>query len=686
MACNENIIKNMANEVTRNCQTQNINVEPEFVMYLIELLLLNPKYGKLFVKTLDRDALAYFVGECGAMIAKGGTPLNTLKMQFIMRNNYDHLQVLIDRRLEQVETCLSPLLNEILEAEPNMEDTADLKKIFRKISIYIILSSGLGNPAIIMNLKEGMAALESVFAFEELKELLLLPRIERRENIEVLMHLVSGVRLFNRDCKKGGEMIPDLPFDLIDAGKACITSLSNSLIAVMQRVNTLTSAVEDRIVIHEETGEVKVQQHPDMNVSIENFRQIFELLIFNRQYEIYVRRLLADAHTMVEHSKDLLEHYRKVLEELHGVVKYKTAVPVDTVFPLFIRLWRVWRAMQNTMYLVSTANRLLAILNGIQEHNKIPLPLVERMLDGKTIQNDEERMYSMLSLENRIQNSKPSSTNVMDNSSAQNDHFSAIIHRDKNVSFLGFCTMCLNVGALVPSNLKIGLIKHKTRRYGFSSIKMAARFSKDPERYVNETLNFARNNPQIINLLNMEDAVKSVRDVEPLIMTYLPKKKMNDKDVQTEVHPLEEYIEHNYSWDLWEWKRRACQWANIVKCQTKSTQTNYSHMRSEIQCQTTSPRTKELQTMKEVGIGTNMCNFFFWGLRGQIGYGQHLMDLVPKHKPKMPKPHQVLRCKWPCDGSIKSQVSLASSLGSGDPTVVNTNLSGTSSVSVFFNK
>ncbi|KAI5641059.1 hypothetical protein NE865_06715 [Phthorimaea operculella] len=389
MACNENIVKNMANEVTRNCQAQNINVEPEFVMYLIELLLLNPKYGKLFAKTLDRDALAYFVGECGAMIAKGGTPLNTLKMQFIMRNNYDKLQVLIDRRLDQVETCLSPLLDEILDAEPDMEDILDLKKIFRKISIYIILSSGLGNPAIIMNLKEGMASLESVLTFEELKELLLLPRVERRENLDVLVHLVSGVRLFNRDCKKGGDMIPDLPFDLVDAGKACLTSLSNALMAVMQRVNTLTSAVEDRLVIDEDTGKVVVEEPPDMNLSVENYRQIFELLIFNRQYEIYIRRLLADAHTMVEHAKDLVEQYKRVLEELHGVVKYKTAVPVDTVFPLFIRLWKVWRAMQNTMYLVSTANRLMAILNGIQEHNKIPLSIVEKMLAGKTVQNDE---------------------------------------------------------------------------------------------------------------------------------------------------------------------------------------------------------------------------------------------------------------------------------------------------------
>lgn len=47
-----------------------------------------------------------------------------------------------------------------------------------------------------------------------------------------------------------------VPFDLIDASKACLSSLSNSLIAVMRRVNSLTTAIEDMIGIQEETGNI----------------------------------------------------------------------------------------------------------------------------------------------------------------------------------------------------------------------------------------------------------------------------------------------------------------------------------------------------------------------------------------------------------------------------------------------
>lgn len=70
MACNENVVKNMANEITRNCQAHTVTVDPEFVTYLIDLLLLNPKYGKLFTHTINRNNLAYFVDQCVAMIVR----------------------------------------------------------------------------------------------------------------------------------------------------------------------------------------------------------------------------------------------------------------------------------------------------------------------------------------------------------------------------------------------------------------------------------------------------------------------------------------------------------------------------------------------------------------------------------------------------------------------------------------
>lgn len=44
---------------------------------------------------------------------------------------------------------------------------------------------------------------------EDLKVFVALPGFEKMNNLNELVHIVSGVRLFNRDCKKGGDGIPD---------------------------------------------------------------------------------------------------------------------------------------------------------------------------------------------------------------------------------------------------------------------------------------------------------------------------------------------------------------------------------------------------------------------------------------------------------------------------------------------
>lgn len=52
-------------------------------------------------------------------------------------------------------------------------------------------------------------ALESVFQASELAHYVTLPKREKEEQLIELMCLVAGIRLFNRDCQRGGEGIND---------------------------------------------------------------------------------------------------------------------------------------------------------------------------------------------------------------------------------------------------------------------------------------------------------------------------------------------------------------------------------------------------------------------------------------------------------------------------------------------
>lgn len=64
----------------------------------------------------------------------------------------------------------------------------------------------------------------------------------------------------------------------------------------------------------------------------DDFNHVFELLAFNRQYEVFIRKLLNDVEQMLSNGMVYVDRLKVVLEELHAVMKYKAAVPVATVF------------------------------------------------------------------------------------------------------------------------------------------------------------------------------------------------------------------------------------------------------------------------------------------------------------------------------------------------------------------
>lgn len=54
-----------------------------------------------------------------------------------------------------------------------------------------------------------MAALKSIYNLEDLHLFVTIPRVDKINKLHELLQVVSGVRLYNRDCKLGGDTIPD---------------------------------------------------------------------------------------------------------------------------------------------------------------------------------------------------------------------------------------------------------------------------------------------------------------------------------------------------------------------------------------------------------------------------------------------------------------------------------------------
>ena len=74
-----------------------------------------------------------------------------------------------------------------------------------------VLSLKVANDVIELS---ALAALQSVFPQTELGTFMALSKVDKDRQLKELTAIVTGIRLFNRDCGKGGEGIDDCAYKL----------------------------------------------------------------------------------------------------------------------------------------------------------------------------------------------------------------------------------------------------------------------------------------------------------------------------------------------------------------------------------------------------------------------------------------------------------------------------------------
>jgi hypothetical protein len=145
------------------------------------------------------------------------------------------------------------------------------------------------------------------------------------------------------------------------------------------------------------------------------------------------------------------------------------------------------------------------------------------------------------------------------------------------MEYLGFCayTLCEGHGLLMPGNPEIGLCKRNNKCYAFSSSEAAELFMELPKRFDFEfsIVQLARDRLQLIGLLDvfeiMEAAQYRVADMAQL--PEFPVRKC-EIDVQTETHPIPYYHCKDYTWNVWELRRKAIELVIIIRLFSKSTE------------------------------------------------------------------------------------------------------------------
>lgn len=170
----------------------------------MKLLSLDPSWGvteDYVTRQNIQNLIKYVVSKLEDQLAP---QIITLKMQFYFSCNFDVKQKFLQKHRTELLERLKTLEQEIIDVK-QLEEEEDFDVIYKKIVFYVTLASGLGNPLMEGVFKEAKAALMSILDQKELKEFRLLPKFSKMENLSEYTKLVTGIRLFNKDCGKGGD-------------------------------------------------------------------------------------------------------------------------------------------------------------------------------------------------------------------------------------------------------------------------------------------------------------------------------------------------------------------------------------------------------------------------------------------------------------------------------------------------
>ncbi|XP_011702835.1 PREDICTED: UPF0704 protein C6orf165 homolog [Wasmannia auropunctata] len=614
----ENVQKELTKRIINECKARQTSVTKDLASFLLSLYQLNPAYRKENDEENVKEVQAITERLCD----QSRPSLVTLKNQLYFAKHYHDRDETVKRHRLRLHQKTRPLVAEICETN-KLESGKDTEKLYQKILAVITVLSGLGSPTVSSVLREVSVALQSVFQASELAHYVTLPKREKEEQLMELMCLVAGIRLFNRDCQRGGEGIDDLPSILQEALTKTRNSILELLEPLMTKIYKFTAVVENAITRmsidpSDAARGISTEAASDAEEKIE---WAIEMLTASRQQEIYIRKLLSDVERSENAVKNLMERLQARLFKLHDTVRYRTAIPTTQVYPQFIDLADIWMGLQDEVIILSSVNNFLWELQSLSNKtvNIYDQSKLGDIAEGVDILTDAERLErSMGNLITECGECLIYYPNVTKD-------FEKI-----NLEFLGFCawTFATGKGALIPGNPNNGVAKWRGKHYAFKSPDVAAKFGENPDRYVYDALNFVRNHAEYIHLFQLHEEIVAMQSQEELTEKGLRLKIRHDQKVQTDVHILPPYIDKDYTSSVWELKRRALRLANISRCATRSTQTFNSHFRYGVYVQAASLQDKEVQTRRDNCTNTKKLMTFIFGLRGRRDDNQHVVSFL----------------------------------------------------------
>ncbi|KAL9982740.1 hypothetical protein ACROYT_G004830 [Oculina patagonica] len=600
----ESVIKNIIREIAQECANKGQAVSETLVAFMVKAVVLDPDNEFNVDRTLTKDDVQKLIMLCVDRLLDSQSPsLDTVKMQVYFDMNYTSRADFLEEHRRVLDQRLQPVVREITDSRARTRD--ELEGLYRRIVSCVLLRSGLGSPTDIAVVREATAALQSVFPQTELGTFMSLTKRDKERQLNELTLIVTGIRLFNRECGKGGEGIDDLPAILSEAVPATTQNVQTEIKNTTKLAFTYTALVEDIV------NNKKSLEGLSLNM-------IKEALINSRQHEAFLSILLNDVIGCAQQVEALESQFAARMEALKNTVQSKTAVPTAQVYPQFITLAHLWTGFQDEMVLLSVLSNILASLEPFTKIHKevFTEDVLQPYTDGLVIRKDDQRLADTSSDDDRINGKE------IDNPKIELLFHETTKNFDKlPIQYRGFCGWSLVVydRLLVPSNPANGVLRYKDNYYAFSHKQAAYEFANAPDSYINGVAEAAKKSPELIQLLELHTQFASItpyaQGKEPGRMIEAPVTKC-DSGTQTDTHFMESNIVKSYEWNEWELRRKALKLANLRTRLTHSVQTNLSNFRRDNDSQVYLPKDADTQTKRESSTNVPKPSTFVAGLRG----------------------------------------------------------------------
>jgi len=639
-----------------------LDVKPALAAFVARTVVLEaPEEFPPDQQLTERDVVA-LVKRCVARLAEADSPqMETLRMQVEFESVFKATEEHLAAKAAEVAGRIAALKNAVVSIEANGGSEFELiNNVYRQVYQLLVFATCDGQEADLAVEREVAAALESVFPKIGVKAFRSLDHEVQKQQMDELISIVKGIRVFNWHLGKGG-------VGLEDTAELVRRSADQLLTNVRVEHKAAESLRKDFESVLVYVHRLPAGERPPV-ADMQRWRQE---LCNRQQYLAFLSSLEEEAKQSLELIGKMDDELVDVLESLTSLVKMRASVPKDQVYPKFDLVAEIRAEMDAELKLIRSRHQVLAALQAFSSSCSFTLdPKLVGLADsseparddfgdvlseaseapetkfegdeeeeGKEAE-DESKGSDRSSGERRSKKSGGGGHGSEGKSAGGDDRPKLIEPRDSTefmslpLQFQGFCpvTVARRNGLLLAGDPNLGVVQWRGTHQVFYSEEAMAVFLAAPERIMSELLSVTRAQPELIQLLELHEHFPETAMQSSMSMArglrgagrqqggqggqYGAKSAKVDAATETPTHFVEKHIDPSYEWNEWALRRRALQLVNLRNARTSSTQTVKSHFRRENESQVYLPRESGTQTGLSKATNPPRQHQYVVGLRG----------------------------------------------------------------------